>query len=78
MGTTTGTRVLCTQYLLRVAIEAGGRDSVVIGRKERAKRRETGEDKLIGRRAKREKVWGGDTRVHDAAGRREGRDEGPR
>ena len=23
MGTTTGTRVLCTQYLLRVAIELG-------------------------------------------------------
>jgi hypothetical protein len=46
----------------------------VIGRKEGAKRRETGEEKLIGwrgckieaggrkERAKREKVWGGDTR----------------
>jgi hypothetical protein len=59
-------------------IEAGGRDMVVIGRKERTKRRETGEEKVIGMRARRAKVWGGDTRVHVAAGRREGRDEGTR
>jgi hypothetical protein len=59
-------------------IEAGGRDSVVIGRKERAKRREAGEEILIGWRARREKVWGGDTRVHESAGRREGREEGTR
>jgi hypothetical protein len=52
------------------------RESGVIGRKEGTKRREGGEDMLIGWRARRKKVWGGDTYVHDAAGRREGRDEG--
>jgi hypothetical protein len=59
-------------------MEAGGRDSVVIGRRERAKRREAGEKVLIGWRARREKVWVKDTRVLDAAGWREGRGEGTR
>ncbi len=58
---------------------AGGRDSVGIGRKEWAKRRVTGKERLIGWRARREKIRGGDTRgAREAAGRREGRDEGTR
>jgi hypothetical protein len=43
-------------------MEAGERDRVVIGQKERTKR---------------ERVWGGDTRFYGAAGRREGRMRAP-
>ena len=59
-------------------IEARGRDSDVSGRKKRAKRRGAGEEIVIGRRARLEKVWGGDTLVQDAAGWRKGRGKGTR
>jgi hypothetical protein len=59
-------------------IEARGRDSDVIGRKERAKRRGAGEEIVIGGKARRETVWGGDTLVRDAAGWREGRGKNTR
>ncbi len=54
------------------------RESGVMGRMKWAKRRKMGEERLMGWRARREKIRGGDTLVRDAAGWREGRGKGTR